>query len=320
MANLVFPLPAHPQINQRSAPTIPGINAPEYYANVIHTIPAGQTGSCTNVVAGQDGHWWLNVGFDQADGTQFIGWVRDDVVMVGGDFTRYGQGAWLNAFVRPDISWPKPPGAAPAPAPVTPAQPTPATPAPAPNSGLLVPPVTGYKIWQDFGGNHEGVDCGSLPIGTPIINTWPGFGYWYACAECGNDHNQSGTSQGLPLSSTAILINPGWNYGFGNMVILRYTIDALPTQASKNLRGATLNGKPITQKYVYVLLAHMNEFRNLPVPKQGAVDVGQAVGTLGQSGNTNGAHLHLQVIISDSPTPPTTYNQNVVDPHLLYAL
>src|SRR5882672_6844951 len=91
-ANLVL---VRGHINIRSAPTLTASD--DQHAE------AGDLGVCTNVVPDADGdaHHWLNVSIDNPDHTTRIGYVRDDVVYVVGDFRLYGQGVYteiVNAY------------------------------------------------------------------------------------------------------------------------------------------------------------------------------------------------------------------------------
>lgn len=323
MANLVFP--SEPLVNVRSAPEIP---ADQYSANVIGKVTTGMTGRCTNVRAATDSvggpHWWLNVSFDRPGDEPLVGWVRDDVIMVGGDFTfnvepvdptlSANQGLWINTFVRPVLAWPKvtaagspstPPTGLPSPTDGVPASP-----------GKWASPVIGAVITQDFhesgSAKHLGIDLGGKPVGTPVVLPRGATVYPSICWKCGGaGHNGSVLEAGLTLNDPNVLNDAGWMYGFGNMVIARYALDDLPAQAIANLGEAG-----VSSAFVFVLIAHLNSLTKTSAYLQTS---DAAVGELGQSGNANGPHVHLQVIMGDTPTPPLNYNNRVVNPHLIFS-
>ena len=137
-----------------------------------------------------------------------------------------------------------------------------------------------------------------------------GYGYDY-----GNDHPTGidlnpdtpqnphpdvlASSYGEVYSSTACTASPcggkslDTNDGYGNVVIIGYDYATLPTLIQVQIPDdATL----------FILYAHLNE---PSVLQQGdRVVPGQLIGNVGDTGNSEGAHLHMEIRIETSKEFP----------------
>ena len=87
-----------------------------------------------------------------------------------------------------------------------------------------------------------------------------------------------------------------YNGGYGNVVVIEYAYWLLPEAVRDNL-GLKRN------ESLYLLYAHLEDAPNL-IPG-GSVIAGTTVGNIGSTGNSNGAHLHLEARIgkTGSMTP-----------------
>ncbi|MFK7941311.1 MAG: peptidoglycan DD-metalloendopeptidase family protein, partial [Paracoccaceae bacterium] len=94
--------------------------------------------------------------------------------------------------------------------------------------------------------------------------------------------------------------------GFGNYVVLRHDF----------AEPVLINGHTVT--HVHSLYAHLDSVQSLSVGQQ--IGIGQQIGTLGSSGYSDVAHLHLEITLGDTlPTVDDGYNpagapSNWVDP------
>jgi murein DD-endopeptidase MepM/ murein hydrolase activator NlpD len=164
---------------------------------------------------------------------------------------------------------------------------------------IFMSPVQGqYRVGLLYGdfvtygdGKHKGVDyIGST--GLPILASGAGVVYrCFVCPRCTPDkpsfalNNLSQQEMDEAFSKE----NP-WVYGFGNMVVVRYAYDDVPTRARAEMDKTK-------HRYVYVLYAHLSEI--LVQPRM-TVAAGTPIGRLGNSGNSTGPHLHLELQLSSS--------------------
>lgn len=243
------------------------------------------------------GHQWLEIRGD--DGLE--AWVRvDKCWRIVGDFRPFGAGAY-DMLVPAVIAFP-PTGAVAAQPPAT----APSSPASAPGS-KWASPVSPTTNENDYGAvyagvTHDGIDLAGK-VGLPIRASAPGV---VALASKSAHGNKSVHDEGLPLNSPAVLNDPGWNYGYANVCIVRYDRSTLPASAQA----------AITAKFAFVMTAHCD---SLVVVQGATVKAGDVLAYLGDSGNTDGNHVHLSVGISDDPNPANIWRLQKVNPHLLFA-
>lgn len=120
-------------------------------------------------------------------------------------------------------------------------------------SGAFVWPTSG-SVTQRYWGGHKAIDIGSW-TGAPVKSSDSGH---------------------------VIVAQPGWNNGYGNMVVVDH-------------------GNGFVSLY-----AHLN---SIYVRKGENVSRGQQVGTVGNTGNSTGPHLHLEIRYLGVPRNPFSYLQ-----------
>jgi murein DD-endopeptidase MepM/ murein hydrolase activator NlpD len=177
---------------------------------------------------------------------------------------------------------------------------------------FLAPIRQRYVIFQEYGVNrHKGVDL-DVDVGTPIVASGVGVvAFLNKCTKCTAD-KPNFMSQGLPLWDPVAINDPAWGYGFGNAVIVRYGWADLPSSMREVLTGQNLPGGN-----AYVIHGHLSRINVVP----GAiVREGTVLGYSGNTGNSSGPHLHLEVRLSKSPNETSYVNRVVVNPHLMYQL
>jgi murein DD-endopeptidase MepM/ murein hydrolase activator NlpD len=268
------------QPNVRSGPSIK--------ANALGRLQPGTPVLIFGVQNGQDGDGlrWVEV-----MGGGVSGLIREDLLTYAPDCTKIalpGAQATVTPVVPPPVN--PPPGTPPAP----PIAPT--------GDKFGAPFLQGqrYVITQEFGtGGHKGTDFG-LRVGVSVVAGGTGTAFVVRCNRC-RDDAPNFLSQGIRNEDAdnfrRNLNDPNWGYGFGNTVIVRYTWDALPTamrhvMASKNL----------TNGAVYALYAH---FSRIDVQNGQPVNLDTVIGAIGNTGNSTGPHLHLELRLSADARPTT---------------
>lgn len=189
---------------------------------------------------------------------------------------------------------------------------------PAYTSGDLYPvPMVNYRFVRGYQGPlplHNGVDYGGN-TGEPML-AGPAGGLCVAAVEClkCNDPNRPSTvSQGLGLANSAVFADSGWNFGYGHYVVIRYLHDQLPPTTRQALANMGKHGA-----HVYVMYAHLSR---MDVRPGQAVAAGQIIGACGNTGNSSGPHLHLELRTSSSPNYPgwgRLGEDNLLDPLLMF--
>jgi hypothetical protein len=106
------------------------------------------------------------------------------------------------------------------------------------------------------------------------------------CQRCGPE-GASSLEKGFTLMDSRVWNDAAWNYGYGHYVILRYDHGILPASTQQWLAANGMAGH-----HAFVMLAHLSAI----VVKGGTtVTPGQVVARLGNSGNSEGPHLHLEL-------------------------
>lgn len=158
---------------------------------------------------------------------------------------------------------------------------------------------------------HNGWDH-NAPVGTPV-NAGPQGGtvmVSFFCSNCGTQ-GISVRQRGLDLNDPGVLNDPNWGFGYGHYVIVRYDHDMLPASTQQALAARGLG-----QAHLFVMHAHLHDRM---VNGGETLQPGQQIGTCGNSGNSSGAHLHLEVRAStDKQARWATIGNTVMDPIVLF--
>ena len=206
------------------------------------------------------------------------GWVREDFVRLRGRFQKFG----LNA------------------------------------SDQYPSPVEGGWWVRDFNPNqnntrftsyHLGWDFGAN-VGEPLL-AGPKGGVVTKiafCQPCGSQ-GLSAPSLGFNLNDPQVLNSEAWNYGYGHYVLVRYDNDLLPEFTKQQLSQRNLAGA-----HLFVIYAHMHD---IEVGQGQTLQPNQRIGTLGNSGNSSGPHLHLEVRANANPTAQF-YQSELFNPGVLF--
>ncbi len=159
---------------------------------------------------------------------------------------------------------------------------------------------------------HWGWDF-SAPEGMPIYGG-PNGGYVVQadfCTRCGQA-GVSVTTQGIAVGSSAVLNDPGWNFGYGHKVIVRYLNNMLPPTTRDRLAKRGLAGAHLFVAYAHLKQMNVRAGQNLQPNQQ--------IGTCGNSGNSSGPHLHLEVRAGLNPNETQWFRliANLMSPEILF--
>lgn len=154
--------------------------------------------------------------------------------------------------------------------------------------------VRGFNLDNNRGIVHWGWDQGGN-IGEPIL-VGPKGGRVVAsrfCRNCGSE-GASTLDRGIrSLSDSRVLNDPDWNFGYGHYVIMCYENHLLPESTRGRLGEKNMGGA-----HLYVMYAHLSQSFVRDGQMLGA---NQPLGALGNSGNSSGPHLHLEVRAGMNP-------------------
>lgn len=169
--------------------------------------------------------------------------------------------------------------------------------------------VRGYEGPQ----GHWGWDWGAR-VGEPVICGPQGalVVRSVACAKC-TAAQPSFKEYGLPLSDSRGLNDPAWNFGYGHYVIVRYLNEQLPESTKRALSNLNLGGA-----HIFAIHAHLN---SRSVNDGQTLAPGATIGTCGDTGNSEAAHLHLELRASRNAndTNWAGMKPNLLDPTMLYS-
>ena len=117
---------------------------------------------------------------------------------------------------------------------------------------------------------------------------------------------------GWQLGDPRVFSDPGWGFGYGHYVVVRYLNDTLPPYTRAELAARGMPGAA-----VYVMYAHLHTrsvFQGQPI----AAD--QPIGTCGNTGNSQAPHLHLEVRVSTNPSETSwaRLGSGLIDPGILF--
>jgi murein DD-endopeptidase MepM/ murein hydrolase activator NlpD len=165
---------------------------------------------------------------------------------------------------------------------------------------------------RGFEGGHKGWDLGAK-IGEPIMSGQFGgvVTMTLVCTKCTLDKPNT-PAWGYEIGDQRIFSDPGWGYGYGNWVIVRYLHDALPQSTRDFLASKALAGA-----HLFVTYAHLH---TIEVKQGQKLEGGAPVGSCGNTGNSEATHLHLEVRAWKDPneTSWARMSGNVFDPIVLF--
>jgi len=237
-------------------------------------------------IAGQR-HRWVRVGYEGN-----AGWTREDLLSYSGDCARFDLSITTATPARPveyqDYS----------------------------DAALYPVPMKKYRFVRGFTGhqpNHPGVDFGG-DEGEPIL-AGPVGGLVVAsveCVKCNVPGKPSTKLQGLGLANPAVFSDPGWNFGFGHYVIVRYLHHQLPQRTRDELARRGLPGW-----HIYAMYAHLCR---RDVESGDVLQPNQVIAGCGNSGNSSGPHLHLELRAWRSSSFPgwARIRDGLVDPQIMF--
>jgi hypothetical protein len=263
---------------------------------------------------------WFKLRF--ADGRE--GWLRSHILTIEGDLTGFGYGVIaaatyayrLTRIMAAVASAPTIAAAPSSPAPVTtptpaPTSAVPTTPPPAPTPTTPPPAYTGatlyrvpmarYRFIRGFTGpqpNHPGVDYGA-DDGEPIV-AGPAGGLVVASREC--------VRCNIPGKPSTVL----QGFSLGDPRIFSDLHEQLPNSTRQALAARGMAGA-----HIYAMYAHLNRRDAEP---GATLHPGQPFATCGNTGNSSGPHLHLELRASTNATFPgwAAIAKGLIDPLLMF--
>ena len=230
---------------------------------------------------------WVRVSFEETQG-----WTREDLLSYSGDCARF------NLRVTS----------------ATPAQPV--VYAEYADAALYPAPMTRYRFIRGFTGpqpNHPGVDYGAED-GEPI-RVGPVGGLVVAskdCVRCNVPGKPSTVLQGFSLGDERIFSDEGWNFGFGHYIVVRYLHQQLPPGTRQALADRGMPGA-----HIYAMYAHLSRRR---AEAGDLLEAGQEFAACGNTGNSSGPHVHLELRASRSASFPgwAQIADGLIDPLVMF--
>jgi lysozyme len=174
----------------------------------------------------------------------------------------------------------------------------------------FAPPIRGpFAVSQWFGNGHKGIDI-AVPVGRAVVASGQGVvSRVVRCTKC-TAAAPSFPDNGIPINDPTALADVGWGFGFGNFVVVKYAWDDLPD----DMRAEMIRiGRP--NVFAYVIHAHLS--RNDIVVNTPVAD-GTPLGLSGNTGNSTGPHLHLEVRISERSNAVSTGGFKSINPTFMY--
>ncbi len=112
------------------------------------------------------------------------------------------------------------------------------------------------------------------------------------CQKCGAN-GVSAVNMGYSVSDSRVLSDPMWNYGYGHFVNVTYHHDKLPKSTQDRLAAQGKAGWHISVNHGHL--------QTISVQPNQEFEANTQIGTLGNSGNSTGPHLHLEVRAHQDP-------------------
>ena len=232
-------------------------------------------------------HRWLKVDFDG-----IVGWTREDLLTYSGDCGRFDLPVTSITALRP-FTFEEYGGSALYPVPM--------------KRSRFVRGFTGHQP------NHPGVDFGG-DVGEEML-TGPVGGLVVAsveCTNCNDPQRPSTVSQGLGLANQSVFMDQSWNFGYGHYVIVRYLNCQIPVPTRERLR---LLG--MADWHIFALYAHLSR---RDVEEGDILEPNQVFAACGNTGNSSGPHVHLELRASRSSNFSSwaSLHDGLIDPMLMF--
>jgi murein DD-endopeptidase MepM/ murein hydrolase activator NlpD len=146
-------------------------------------------------------------------------------------------------------------------------------------------------------GPHHGWDHGG-DRGAPLLAGPQGGVVFDAvfCARCGNE-GVSTLERGFKVGDSSIFNDPSWNFGYGHYVIVGYESSKLPESTKQYLANNNKAGW-----HIFVMYAHLQQ---MLVQKGAQVAPNQQIALMGNSGNSEASHLHLEIRAAQTMAIPS---------------
>lgn len=202
-------------------------------------------------------------------------WIREDLVRPAGDVSKVGLPNDLYPSPAPDSWWVRD----------------------FDENGMYIAKHAGW----DHGGN----------VGAPLIAGPKGGVVTRVefCQLCG-PQGLSVVDKGIQIGTPQVF-TPGWNYGYGHFIVVRYDNNLLPASTQQLLASKGLSGA-----HMFVMYAHLSK---MLVKVGDQVGPGQQIADLGNSGQSTGPHLHLEVRAGANPNAPwPSIKSNLMTPGVLF--
>ena len=131
------------------------------------------------------------------------------------------------------------------------------------------------------------------------------------CQKCGAS-GDSAINRGYTVSDNRVLTDPAWNYGYGHFVNVTYHHDKLPKSTQDRLAAQGKAGWHISVNHGHL--------QTIAVQPNQELDPNTPIGTLGNSGNSTGPHLHLEVRAHQDPnlTDWASMKSGLMSPAILF--
>jgi hypothetical protein len=231
---------------------------------------------------------WVQVGYEN-----LTGWTREDLLSFSGNCARFNLAVTSTTPARP-IEF-----------------------AEYTDTALYPVPMQHYRFVRGFTGHqpdHPGVDYGG-DEGEPLL-VGPVGGLVVAaeeCVKCNVPGRPSTQLQGLGLGDPNVFADKEWNFGFGHYIIVRYLHHQLPQSTRQALAAI---GRP--GHHIYTMYAHLQHLGDVSVGT--VLEPGQAFTACGNSGNSSGPHLHLELRADSSPSFRSwaAVRDGLVDPLIMF--
>lgn len=156
-------------------------------------------------------------------------------------------------------------------------------------------------IW---GNKHDGRDHAAA-IGEPVL-AGPQGGVVYKkmyCTQCGPEAKSVKQVLGTEITPSWVFTDDAWGDGYGHYLIVAYHHDKLPASTQQWIRdnyATPANDSGDGKYHVFTMYAHLSA---MYVEQGQELDPYEKIGACGNSGNSFGAHVHLETRISPTMNP-----------------